>query len=578
MDNVDEHELEAVLSGSSSNGRMYDIGLESTMRNEVGDDPPDDLAVEMSEDDPPSIQQFRKLPGDKGSPFVPREHERQFQSDPPPPDDSDTSSIPPTVGLAPTEPPRHDAFWGNLYLIALVSLFASFMLVYLHTSLPARSIGDTVYNTLHSSFYLLAVDTLVAIIVSLVWLALLRSYVRPLVYTILVAVPVILLSFTIYPFVSSFKTADSRSTVQAIAMRWLSFIPGFVSILWVYGVWKGRHSFGKAIGILEFACKILAANPALLLLGFATLAGVVLWTWVWMAMFTRVFLGGHLMGKLFVIDVGTWWLGVFFILVYLWTLSVESGIQRATTAATVSQWYFHRLVEPAPTSRQVVRAALAHSLTTLFGTICLSTLLTLLVRLPVLALPRRVVALVGVCSYTLLPGSVTVLTHPTTLTYAAIHSQPLSPSARAVAQLAFINAANPANAARFRARRPPSSAARTSTVLPYNIALLLLHATRIIASFAFGFGAWVNTATTSSSSDGGARGSLYAYVVGLIAAAIGWGILGAMEGVLTGVVDAVVVCWASEVRNGEVKYCREAGWLLGDGSEGGEEREGLLGR
>lgn len=574
MDNVDEDKLERVSSESSSKGQMYDIGLESTMRSEADqDEPPDDLAVEITEDDPPSIQQFRKPPGDKSSPFVPREQERQFQNERPPSDDSDTSSIPPTVGLAPTEPPRHDAFWGNLYLISLISLFASFLLVYIHTSLPAKSIGDTVYNTLHSSFHLLAVDTLVAIIVSLVWLALLRSYVRPLVYTILIAVPAILLSFTIYPFVSSFKTAESKSTVQDIAMRWLSFIPGLVSILWVYGVWKGRHSLGKAIGILEFACKILAANPALLLLGFGTLVSVVLWTWMWMAMFTRVFLGGHFMGKLFVIDVGTWWLGVFFILVYLWTLSVESGIQRATTAATVSQWYFHRLVEPAPTSRQVVQAALNHSFTTLFGTICLSTLLTLLVRLPVLVLPRRLIALVGFCSYTLLPNSVMILTHPTTLTYAAIHSQPLTASARAVSQLAFMNTPNPTNAARFRARGP--SAARTSTVVPYNIALLLLHATRIITSFAFGFGAWVNTATASS---GGGRGSLYAYIVGLIAGAIGWGVLGAMEGVLTGVVDAVVVCWASEVRNGEVKYCREAGWLLGDGSDGGEESEGLLGR
>lgn len=55
-----------------------------------------------------------------------------------------------------------------------------------------------------------------------------------------------------------------------------------------------------------------------------------------------------------------------------------------------------------------------------------------------------------------------------------------------------------------------------------------------------------------------------------------------MEGVIAGVVDAVVVCWASEVgssrsggvgdgnengiggRAGEARYCREAGWLFGE--------------
>ena len=570
LDDVNEHTATRTLSSSSSKGQMYDVGLESAM-----DDPPRDLAIEMPEEDPPSVQQFRKPPQDPFSPYVPQETDNETRMNRPPPPESDTDSTLPIVSPSATEPPRHDAFWGNLYLICLIALFSSFLLIYLHTSTPGESLGDTVYTTLHASFYLLAIDTLVAAIVSLLWLALLRSYARPLIYTILVAVPVILFSFSLYPFISSFGGTAHGSSLQNKAMRWLSSIPGVIAILWAYGVYKGRRSFGKAIGILEFACKILAANPALLMLGFATLGSVILWTWVWVGMFTRVFLGGHLAGKLFIIDLGTWWLGVFFVLVYLWTLGVESGIQRATTAATVSQWYFHRLVEPAPTSGQVVQAALSHSFTTLFGTVCLSTLLTLLVRLPVLVLPRRLIALVGFCSYTLLPNSIMILTHPTTLTYSAIHSHPLAASARAVSQLSFMNPAGAAAAYRFQSRRAVSP--KTSSILPYNLALLLLHATRLITSFAFGFGAWVSTArqlTISGASS--TRGSLYAYIVGLIAGAIGWGVLGAMEGVLTGVVDAVVVCWASEVRNGEVKYCREAGWLLGDGDNIGE-REGLMG-
>lgn len=69
-----------------------------------------------------------------------------------------------------------------------------------------------------------------------------------------------------------------------------------------------------------------------------------------------------------------------------------------------------------------------------------------------------------------------------------------------------------------------------------------------------------------------------------------------MEGVIAGVVDAVVVCWASEVgsarsgaagngRGGEARYCREAGWLFGDervvavaGAGGVGDVEGEAGR
>ena len=574
-----ENEPTLGLHEPAAESEMQSVGLQSTLRSDLErDDQIGGVAINIpDDDDTPAIQQFNK-PRDPRSTFPHRTADDAHPTPRPPPPDSDTSSIPPTIGPS-TDPPKHDAFWGNLYLLSVVALFASFLLVWLKTSKPNNPLGDTIYNALHSSFYLLAVDTVVAIFVSLFWLAVLRSYVRQLVYIMLVAVPVILFSFSIWPFVASFQGKAHGTGIQDQAMRWLSPLPGILAAGWVYGVCQNRRSFGKAIGILEFACKILAANPALLALGLATLAAIVLWTWTWMGMFTRVFLGGHLTGKLFVIDVGTWWLGVFYVLIYLWTLGVVSGIQRSTTAATVSQWYFHRLVEPAPTSRQVVSAALAHSLTTIFGTTCLSTLLTLLVRLPVLLLPKQFVALVGLCSYTLLPNSVLILTHPTTLTYSAIHSQPLSASARAVSQLTFMNSSNPASNNRFRSRGG-GAGTKTSSLPAYNIAFLLLHATRLIASLAFGFGTWVNAARAVSINDSvpGVRGSLYAYIVGLIAGAIGWGVLGAMEGVLIGIVDAVVVCWASEIRNGDIKYCREAGWLLGDGEAETDDTEGLLGR
>ena len=585
IDEVMERDgLERQLSDSSSN-HMYDVGLQSTVKNRDeyhDDEPPNDLTVEM-DDEPPSVQHFRKIRDPRS--FIPRETDADLQLAQPSIPDSDTSSVPPSVGPAVTEAPRHDAFWGNLYVIAMVAIFASFVLVWLHTAPPTagKPLKDTIYAALHASYYLLAVDTVVAVIVALLWLALLRSYVRPLIYTILVAVPVILFSFSLYTFVSSFQhTQESRGYVQDAVMRWFSSLPGILGIIWLYGVYKTRQSFGKAIGILEFACKILAANPALLLLGFGTLGGVVLWTWLWMGMFTRIFLNGHTStGALyFVVDVGAWWLSVFFVLMYLWTLGVGAGVQRATTAATVSQWYFHRMATPAPSSGQVVAAALSHAGTTLFGTICLSTLLTLLVRLPVLVLPRRFMAIVGFFSYTLIPSSILTLTHPTTLTYAAIHSQALEASAHAVSQLPFMH--YPRGRFGNHNRAPP----RTSSIRPYNLALLLLHATRLIAAMAFGFGAWVDVARRTELAGARFSGSIYAWVVGAIAAAIGWAILGAMESVLAGIVDAVVICWASEVRNGGVKYCREAGYLfggedetpIGDEEARGGEGEGLMGR
>ena len=89
-------------------------------------------------------------------------------------------------------------------------------------------------------------------------------------------------------------------------------------------------------------------------------------------------------------------------------------------------------------------------------------------------------------------------------------------------------------------------------------------------SAALGFGGWVRTARTLTlaSSGGGVKGSLYAYIVGLIAGTIGFAVLGAIENVVGAVLDAAVICWASETGgHGEARFCREAGGLFGGDGE-----------
>ena len=569
-----ERDLRSSQASSKGKERMVDIGLESTIEDS---DPPDDLAVELLEEDsPPAFQRFRqapktgpiRLPIDSKNIAQDRDVESglaQGAGYPRPP--SSVETVPATIATTLVEAPSHDPFWGSLFLICLGALFATFFLIFLHTSTPDGTLGDTIYTTLDASFHLFAVDTVVAIIVSLVWLAMLRSFVRPLVYLIVFSVPVILFSFSLYPLISSYKGAAHGSSLQDKAMRWLSFIPGSFALIWLYTIYKGRQSLNKAIGILEFASRILAANPGLLGLGFATLVSVVAWTWMWLGMFTRVFLGGHLSTSLtkFIIDATSWWLAVYFVLMYMWTLSVISGIQRSTTAATVSQWYFHRNAIPAPTSREVVVAAFSHATTTLFGTICLSTLLALLIRLPLLVLPRRLIGAITIFAYSLIPAPIAALTNPLALTYAAIHSQPLHPSARGLSQMTFLTPQAPTTT--LTPRSFSSRTRQTTPLLPYRLAKLLLHATRFIMAMALGFGGWVATArqlAIKMPEGAGIRGSAYAYVVGLVASFIGWGVLGAMEGVLSGIVDASVICWASERgMAGGGAYCLEAGYLFG---------------
>ncbi|KAK0639333.1 hypothetical protein B0T16DRAFT_242315 [Cercophora newfieldiana] len=544
---------------------MEDVGLESTIADS---EPPIDLTVETPADStPPAFQKFKSTTAPPRYPARQDSYQDSELGMPPP------SSVDTNLNATPAAPPlademfKHDAFFAWIYLIAQASLLSTFVLVFLHTNGDAPK-GDTIYNTLRASFHMLAIDTLVSIIVSVVWLAALRSFVKPLVALVLLAVPVILISFSLYPFISSYHSGSGSTRFQDTVMRWAATVPAISAVVWLYLVYKGRHALKSAIDILEFSSRILTVNSALILVGFGCLAVIVLWTWAWLLMFTRVFLGGSFSSKLskFIISASSWWLGVYFVLMYIWTISIISGVQRGTTAATVSQWYFHRNAVPAPSSKDIVWAALHHSSTTIFGSISLSTLLALGIRLPLLTLPQRVANIITMFAYSFIPTPIAALTNPLTLTYAAIHSQTLAMSARGLTQMNFLAPQRPTTT--LTPATLSSGHNRYSPLLPYRLAKLILHATRFIMATALGFAGWVMTARQLERPDGGVgiRGSAYAYVVGIVASFIGWGILGAMEGILSGIVDAVVICYGSEQRmkNGNGGYCMEAAYLFGD--------------
>ena len=562
-------------SDSDEGGKMVDVGLESTV---IDNSVPEDLLLETPVDSsPPAFQQFKSPKGiSKGAAGrthsnLERDNRLMRQAIAEEDEEDDEVNAQPTIIPDPPQPRMygeifvHDQFFAWLYLIAFASLIATFMLVLLHTSAPGGKIGDTIYTTLKSSFYLLAIDTLVSVVVALVWMAALKSFMQQLVFLMLFGVPIVLFSFSLYPIISSFQGPDHGSRLQDVVMRYTAIVPGVCSIIWVWLLYKGRHEIHRAVDMLAFSSRILTANPALVLLGFGTLAFVVGWTWIWLWMFTRIFLGGYFSKKLsaFVIGTATWWLAVFFFLMYVWTLSVASGVVRATTGGTVSNWYFHRNLQTVASSNEIVKGALGHSTTTVFGTICASTLLSLAVRLPILVLPRRVSGIFEFIGWKLAPRPVTVLTNPLAVTYASIHSVPLMESASQLSRIQFL-ATGPTTTL------TPSAFSRrnqTASLMPYRIAKLLLHAVRFVMSTALGFAAWVMTARqlrVQVPDSTSIRGSAYAYVVGIVASMIGWGVLGAMEGILSGILDGVLICYASERRLERATYCIEAAKLFED--------------
>ena len=568
---------EASAPSSKGKGKLVDVDLSPS--GFIDQELAESDAMGGSDDPPPTYQQFRA--GHNGRQPrstlrttlpIPLETDEEALLDRPRSPSPDRESVPQIVMPDVGSPPKHNFFWAEIFIIAQCSVFGVALISWLTESAPDKKhpLGDTIYTVLHACFRLIAKCCLGIVIGGMLMMVSFKTYVRPLIVLIYVAVPIISFTFFLYPFISSFKGSWHGDSIQDKVMRWLSFVPAVFGVVWIYTGWKARRSLTKASEMLEFAGRVLTANPGLLLVGYATLLVVVTYSWIWVLMFTRLFLGGHFAssGKRWIIDTSTWWLGVVYVLVYLWSLAVFSGIQRATTAATVSQWYFHRNNVPQPSSRMVVQASGTHATTVMIGTICLSTLLSLLIRAPLIFFPRRISSIVSSCLYSMVPTPIAVLTNPLTLTYASVHGMALGAAARGLSNMSFISKGSPTTTL------GPGSFA--SPQQPYRLAKLLLHAIRIVVSVALGFGVWVTAARAVVIGDSGYKGSLYAYVVGLVAGSIGWAALGSMEAVLGGVLDALLVCWGSEVGlggYGEVRYCREAGELFSDANSGRLGRE-----
>lgn len=550
--------------GSTQTQHMVDIGLDSQMFQD--DDPPESLLGDADDPSTPAFQKLKKKIG--RTPFMKRtitnDTDRTGLLEPIA-EDQQPAHKEQAVAAPEGEAFHHDPFFAWLFLITFAGMMSTFVLVLLNTSSSKNPVGDTIYTTLQKSVNMLAVDTLVSVIVSLIWLAAIKSFVRPLVNLIIISVPVIMLSFSIYTMVSSFQGQTHGSSLQDKVMRWFSIAPAIGCVGWIYMVVRGRKHIQQAIEILQFSSKILAENSGLILIGFGCLALVVAWTWAWLAMFTRVFMGGHFSKNRvrFIIEFSSWWLGAAFVLLYMWTLSVINAVHSATTAATVSQWYFHRNAGPATPSKQIVSAAAHHAMTTIFGSICESTLIALLIRAPSIFLPRagNMISNAASCC---MPTPVMTLTNPLTITYAAIHSHNLHTSARGLEQLEII-ATTHANLH----PRVSHSRGTANIRVPYQLAKLLLVATRMAMATGMGFAAWVMTAKQMhiDVADGvGLKGSAYAYVIGIVASFIGFSITGAIESILSDIVDAVLICYGSERRmeTGHGRYCLEAAYLFGE--------------
>ncbi|ODQ53274.1 hypothetical protein SAICODRAFT_56724 [Saitoella complicata NRRL Y-17804] len=542
---------------------MRDVSLEASQesveteqdrreREHIPDDEaPDDIAYESPAPDP-------SLKG---------EYPTTLRYSPPQHLPGRRAALPPQTSHPPLDPPYHDAAWAYIYALSMAMMFSTAFIIYVCSpSIPRSAVGDALWTALSKSIPHIAFYAVVATGVSgglLAVLLLTQRYTKLFFYMVITGVPAALGILGMHLLVMSYRGTTAGIGLQDRSMRWCALLTFVVAGVWLYTTYRRRESLARAIGVIRLSCRIIKDNLALIVCSMGVLSTFGVFTVVWIAMFERVLMRGKVgMSGGWVMMPNSWWLAGWFAFMWVWTWGVFSGIQRVITAATTSQWYFYRYALPPTPSRQVANAALGTAVTTCLGTICLSSFLSISLRLPLLALPRRVHAILQLFVFSLVYAPFGRMAQPMTLTFAGVERVPLSGAARVCERL-WLLAASSVDDVRGGIGGVRESGGGGGAWSVYRLAKSLLSACRLTTSLTFGLLGWIYAARVHDH-------SLYGYIVGLVSGAVGWTIVGGVEGGVSAVVDAVFICYALDVERGKgeaavgVGHCREAGRCFGE--------------
>ncbi|KAF9164447.1 hypothetical protein DFQ26_001421 [Actinomortierella ambigua] len=283
-----------------------------------------------------------------------------------------------------------DPVFAILYILAMVAYFILGIVLLFTTS--SASIGDhisTVYKVIKSSAGFLTLVILVSAALGALWLLMLRTFARPVVWVTVLSVPLIAISLFIWSIASALngpKGEGGKRDPQDTGLAVLSMIPLLLGGLFLTVIYFKREHIARATDVIELACDILKDNPDMVVVSFGLMAIQVVFTAIWLVFFSRVFLVGHVdtstttggSGGAWVLEGNSYPMAIFMIFMFLWTTAVLGNIQRVTLAGVVSKWYFH--------SSKIMQPILVNATTSSLGTICLGALFIATVQAMVLAL------------------------------------------------------------------------------------------------------------------------------------------------------------------------------------------------
>ncbi|KAL1922657.1 uncharacterized protein VTP21DRAFT_10196 [Calcarisporiella thermophila] len=305
---------------------------------------------------------------------------------------STTTAI--STGLTATR--RHHRYQDLPFAVLFVLCQTIFIIagIVLLFSTHSYSLGDyargTAFVVLRDSAGLLSFLMTLSVLLGVTWILLLRTFVKPIVWTTTVSVPFVAFGLFVWALTESLQGPPLDSggkDPQDIALTFLSFVPLVLGAGYCYMVYHNRRQIEKTIAVIELSCEILKDNPDILLVTIFLIAMQIVFTVLWLIFFSRLFLVGRVtnIGNRdgWLVESNVFYLATFFVLMFFWTSSVLKNIQRVVVSGVVAHWYFHRHEAKAYANAKEtpMQNALKRAATTSFGSVCFGALVLAVVQI-----------------------------------------------------------------------------------------------------------------------------------------------------------------------------------------------------
>lgn len=331
-----------------------------------------------------------------------------------------------------------------------------------------------------------ALHAFIACSTSLIWLYLIRKYTRTVVKVSIYAVPPIMLSTVVYTLTHNVHKAVGYGSLVLVA----------VALLWTRYFQKVNEKIQRASNLIVYSANVInECSPIFhLLIAVSGIASLIV-SAIWMVFIAHAFLEGK----------GGILLALFFTFMYIWTWGVLSASMQSVLTLVTSRWCLEQDMDGCLSLS--VQETLLHSL----PTSCYSSLISIMVRGPLLLLPKFVQNALKTSLNLYQPAVLEVL-DPLCFPTAIVKRCSLKDAAEDVRKYVI-------------------------DFQSYHLAKVILTATRLCCSLVTMFLSWVHADRYNDSS------SLYSYWIGATSFIVGWIVSGTAETTFSTVADALLVCF-----------------------------------